>query len=121
MTREVPNLRSGIISVLRLLSSSEEQLDYERRVPGISIPSELVCQWFDDLYLPDTAAFRRSFSSQELESLAAFNTYFADREEILPDPRSGIVSWLKDKTWIEIMREANRTLAALSPELRISE
>jgi hypothetical protein len=97
------------------------QLDYEQRVPGISILSELVCQWFDDLYLPESTVFRPSFSPQELEALSAFNTYFADQEESLPDPRNGIRNWLGDKIWSGIMHEATRTLAALNAEPRISE
>ena len=121
MAGQTPDLRPGIVHVLRLLSSPEMQLDYERRVPGISIPSELLCHWFDDSYLPESAAFRQSFSPQELESLAVFNTYFDGQEKILPDPSNGIRSWLEDKTWIGIMREATRTLAVLDPEPRISE
>jgi hypothetical protein len=111
MAHAAPDLRPGIIAVLQLLSSPEMQLEYEQRVPGISIPSELLCQWFDDSYLPESPAFRQCFSSHELEALAHFNNYFADHEKVLPDPHRGIGNWLEDNTWKEIMREARQTLA----------
>jgi hypothetical protein len=105
-----PDLRPGIVEALRLLSSPELQLEYERRVPGISVPSELLCRWFDDAYLPDSPAFRRCFSSNELEALAHFGNYFAAHEKFLPDLNRGVASWLKDDTWKAIMSEARRAL-----------
>jgi hypothetical protein len=97
-----------------LLSSPEEQLDYERRVPGVSVPTELVCQWFDDLYLPESESFRLCFSSQEMEALSVFSNYFDVAEKRLPQPREGVGTWLGDETWQGIMREAARALAALN-------
>ncbi len=116
MVREVPDLRPGIFRVLRLLSSPEEQLDYERRVPGISVPTELLSQWFDDQYVPESESFRLCFSSQEMEALSVFNNYFDVAEKRLPQPRDGIGTWLEDETWQGIMREAARALSALGTE-----
>jgi hypothetical protein len=116
MAHAAPDLRPGIIEVLRLLSSPEKQLEYERRVPSISIPSELLCQWFDDTYLPESPVFRQGFSSRELEALAHFNNYFSDHEKLLPDPHCGIRNWLEDNIWKGIMSEARHTLAALEHE-----
>jgi hypothetical protein len=116
MAGQAPDLRPGIVDVLRLLSSPEMQLDYERRVPGISIPSELLSQWFDDSYVPDRPEFRQCFSAHELEALAHFNNYFADHEKLLPEPRGGMRRWLEDGNWQAINREAARTLALLNSE-----
>ena len=116
MAREVPDLRPGVVRVLRLLSSPEEQLEYERRVPGVSVPTELLSQWFDDLYIPESSSFRLCFSSQEMGALAAFNNYFADREKLLPPPRDGIKTWIEDGVWQGIVREASRALSAMEDE-----
>jgi hypothetical protein len=116
MAGEVLNLRPGIIGVLRLLASPEEQLNYERRVPGISVPTELLSQWFDDLYVPESESFRSCFSSQEMEALSIFNNYFDVAEKRLPQPRDGIRTWLEDETWQGIMREAARALSAVNSE-----
>jgi hypothetical protein len=99
-----------------LLSSPEEQLDYERRVPGISVPTELLSQWFDDEYLPENESFRLCFSVQEMEALSIFNSYFEVAEKRLPEPGGGIRTWLENETWLGIMREAARTLTALNSE-----
>jgi hypothetical protein len=106
-------IRSGIVGALQLLSSPERQLDYERRVPRVRVPTELLCMWFDDTYLPHSEAFARCFSSREFDAITVFNNYFADHEKLLPEPRDGIKSWLKNETWQGIMREASRALAFL--------
>jgi len=113
VAREVPDLRPRIIGVLRLLSSAEQQLDYERRVPGISVPTELLSQWFDDQYLPESESFRLRFSAGEMKALSVFNNYFEVAEKRLPQPRGGIGTLLEDETWQGIMREAARALSAL--------
>ena len=43
-------LRANAIELLALLSDPAQQLGYERNVRFVSIPRELVCQWFDDFY-----------------------------------------------------------------------
>lgn len=113
MANQTPDLRLGIIHLLRLLSSPEKQLEYERRVPGISVPVELVCQWSDDSYLPNSESFRLCFSPTELKALAVFNDYFEDHEKLLLEPREGVKTWLRDETWQGIMRAADRALAVL--------
>jgi hypothetical protein len=88
-------------------------MEYELRVPNISVPSELISSWFDDVYLPDSKSFGLCFSSRELEAMRAFDNYLADQEKLLPEPRDGIKSWLDDGRWREIMREAGKALAVL--------
>jgi hypothetical protein len=116
MANQTPDLRPGIIHLLQLLSSAEKQLEYERRVPGISVPIELLSQWFDDRYLPDSKSFRVCFSPTELQALAVFNNHFGDHEKLLPEAREGMNTWLQDETWQAIMREADRAIAVLNPE-----
>ena len=79
MPIDSPDLRSGILDLLELLSSRDRQLEYERRVPQVSIPTELICMWFDDLYVPESEAFKRCFSEEELAAMAAFNNYYDGR------------------------------------------
>jgi hypothetical protein len=111
MREETPDLRSGIVGVLQLLSSPEKQLKYERRVPKVRVTTELLCLWFDDLYLPTSPAFNLCFSPREIEAMSAFNKYFADHEKLLPEPCDGMKSWLENETWRGIMLEASRALA----------
>lgn len=115
MANQIPDLRPGIIHLLRLISSPEKQLEYERRVPGISVPMELLSRWFDDSYLPDSESFRLCFSPTELQALAVFNNHFGNHEKLLPEPREGMKTWLQDETWQAIMREADLALSVLNP------
>ncbi len=116
MVKAPPDCRRSIIGVLRLLSSPEQQIAFERNVPKVSVTVELFSMWFDDAYLPDSEAFRGCFSLKELAALAAFNEYYADHEKLLPEPSGGIRGWIEDKTWQGIMREADRALTALNSE-----
>lgn len=54
-------LRRNITEHLRLLSSAEEQLQYQQDVPLINVTVELICGWFDDDYLPESKAFSQAF------------------------------------------------------------
>jgi hypothetical protein len=79
-------LRKAIIEHLRLLSSFEAQIEYERTVPLPDVPAELFCIWFDDLYHPDTPNFHAAFAPHEQEILATFHHRFERISDSLPDP-----------------------------------
>jgi len=111
VTREIPDRRPVAIELLELLSSADLQLDYERRVPHISVSVELVCMWFDDFYFPRDKFFKLCFSKEELEVLAAFNKYYDEHEKTLPKAPPRIADWLQNETWQGIMKEAANALA----------
>jgi hypothetical protein len=106
--------RVGVMEVLELLSSSKKQFEYADRLPNISILTELVCLWFDDIYIPDNS-FKQCFSEEELAAMAAFNTYFEKQYKLLPD-HVGIPELLKNENWQQIMGQARQTLAILRRE-----
>jgi len=70
--------------------------------------------WFDDTYLPESETFRERFSPSELEGMAAFNQYFDERTNRLPDPSSGVTQWLRDENWQQIVHKAAELLAAFA-------
>jgi hypothetical protein len=81
---EMKILRQQGIEILRLISSVDKQIEYERDVPIANVPSELVCQWFDDFYHPRSPQFKAAFDAEELNRLADFNDYFHKRFKNLP-------------------------------------
>ena len=109
---QTQDLRRGIVDLLQLLPSPERQREYEQTVPKVSVPTELLCMWFEDNYLPASAAFRLGFSPRELEAMAVFNNYFADHEKLLPDAPNGIQGWLGTEAWQGITWEASTAIAA---------
>jgi hypothetical protein len=119
--RTVPDCRQSVIEVLRLLSSPERQLAYERNVPGIPVTNELMSAWFDDDYLPESEKFRECFSAAELEAMAAFDAFFEDHSNSLPKVHNGVSDWLVDENWRLIMQRATDLLTMLSLQDGLSE
>ncbi len=40
-------IRNRIMEYLQLVSSAAQQEDYQRRVPDVNVPTELICSWED--------------------------------------------------------------------------
>ena len=99
--------RASMRKLLELLSSKEEQLQYQRNVPIANVEAELVCMWFDDMYHPDTELFKSSFTPEEMQLLESFNNLYDQHVSILPDT---LHEYHKSKEWNQIMAEANNVL-----------
>jgi len=106
--------KKTICDLLELISSEEKQLEYESRVPSADVPSELVCQWFDDIYHPDSELFCQCFSPEQLDALRMFNDFYGKRTDYLPDPAEGLRAYHESAIWKEIMSEAKITLIVLT-------
>lgn len=91
MTQEIDS-RNSIIDALRLLSSPDRQLAYERNMPHVRVTNELLSTWFDDSYLPESKAFQESFSDDERRALAAFNDFFDEHSKLLPSAGATVMS-----------------------------
>jgi hypothetical protein len=100
------DLRDTIAGLLRMIASKDEQLEYAARA-GTSVPAELDCGWFDDLYHPDDPLFREAFDETERSHLAAFHAVYAARDERLP---MSLYERLMDPAWAEVMAAAQRVL-----------
>jgi len=64
--------RNNIIEVLKLWSSKDEQLEYQKNVPHVNVVGELYGQW-DDFYEPGLEAIKDAFSQRELVLLEKFD------------------------------------------------
>ncbi|MCP3998750.1 MAG: hypothetical protein GY722_27315 [bacterium] len=104
---------TSIRDLLELITSPEQQREYERDVPIADVPAELVCMWFDDLYHPDHEGFRCCFSDQELSALARFNIFYDQRIEALPDSSAGLAALQASPAWQEVMQQARATIEEL--------
>lgn len=67
-------IRNSILDHIKLLSSSDEQLAYERNAEFTHAPSEMISIFFEDLYNPDDEKFSASFTVDELDDLAQLNS-----------------------------------------------
>lgn len=108
-TRE--EFRKSVRELIELISSREQQFEYQENVPIANVASELLCMWFDDLYHPETDLFQNSFESKELEILEAFNQFYDSRTNKLPDTLEELH---RAKEWNQIVSEAKRVLNDIS-------
>ena len=98
-------LRKSIIDLIKLISSSQGQFEYEKNVPIANVPSELICMWFDDFYHPASQLFISSFSTDEKEALSMFNEFYDSRVKEVPI-NGGVAALQNNKQWIEIQAYA---------------
>jgi len=110
----VARLRSSIGEQLTLLSDPEAQRQYERNVPIADVSAELFCGWFDDLYHPESPAFRAAFSPRELEDLAEFNEVFIRVAAELPEPLPRLCDLQAHPAWGCVVSGAARALERLT-------
>lgn len=98
-----------------MLSSAEEQLQYQRNVPFVNITVELICGWFDDHYGPDSRDFMAAFSTPELIAMARFDQLFNDILNFggLREETPEIEDLVKTPEWAHLMQEAAQTLEVL--------
>ncbi|MDH5347015.1 MAG: hypothetical protein OEW13_03825 [Nitrospira sp.] len=107
-----------MIDLLRLLSSEQEQLNYETDVTIANVPAEFLCMSFDDQYHSDDSFFRSSFTADELEALAEFHRYCDKHSRVLPEARGTVQTWLAFPDWRGIMFEAKKILDGIAPDPR---
>ena len=103
-----------MLEQLAVLASEAEQLEYERNVPNVDITDELISQWFDAVYHPDSAPFASCFSPEQLSELAKFTSFFDERIGRLPPSKGTVKTWLADPTWREVMNNAAETLQRIA-------
>ena len=106
-------LRAGILELLELLRDATAQERYEDTVPIADVPSELLCMWFDDSYLPDSPAFQAAFTATELDALAEFDRFYDSRAGALPSG-GGVRALHRSKAWAEIMAAAAAVRARIT-------
>lgn len=107
---DVQQTRQVFRELLQLLSSKEEQQQYQVAVPIADVPAELLCQWFDDHYHPKTDWFQGAFTSEERDILKEFNDFYDARTSKLPDT---LLELLEDPVWSEIVAKAKQTLKSI--------
>ena len=100
--------RVNIINTLQLISSPADQLEYQARAP-VNVATELVNQWFDDFYHPESEQFKKEFSSRELKLLSEFNTFYDVRVSHLPNTLNDMQ---ESVIWGEIVAFARQVVEA---------
>ena len=101
------SLRESIIDWVKLLSSKEAQIDFEKSAAGDLAGDELVEVWYGN-YHPETFLHKRAFSQEETEALDDFHRKFDSCASELP---TRLADLHKTKEWPEIMQSAKEVLS----------
>ncbi|MFV2060745.1 MAG: hypothetical protein ACC653_08665 [Gammaproteobacteria bacterium] len=102
--------RKSVIEVLELLSSKQQQLDFQQKSPSANVALELMCRWFSDLYNLESHLLKRSFSDNEQIALLEFNRYYDTRKRSIPE---SIEILHQDSDWAIIMTAAKKLLVEI--------
>jgi hypothetical protein len=106
-------VRENTIAVLRTFASAAEQRAYGAEVSSVNVPGELFCQWADDMYHPDTAAFILAFSPAERCALSEFDARFRRVSAAHSGRMPGLEEWLSSVAGADLATYAAAALRAL--------
>ena len=118
LTKLQMTLRKNVIESLKLLSSRDEQLDYQRRVPIAYVSAEIFCIW-DESYSEEwrkDKSFRPTFSKSELAAMEAFNMIFEDISDSLPKNPPDIEEFVLTPEWKKLSEAASTALLSFNRE-----
>ena len=93
-------IRNHIIGYLELAASFQEQLDYQKRVPLINVPNEIIHQW-EDWVSPEIQKeyVEPIFSIREQDAIRQFQQTINQVSSDTPDPLPSIEIIQKSAQW----------------------
>jgi hypothetical protein len=105
------NFRKEVFDVIQLISSKEEQLDYQVRAPIAYVSSELFNQWEECYQIPKVQSwFQEAFSNSELVALSKFDLEVEAVANTTPQELPDITEFVETKEW---KRLSNAAVVAL--------
>ena len=113
-------IRNRIIEYLAIASSYAEQREYERSVPLVNVPSEIICQWEDWVRNLDWFS-EPVFSPNEQKAIREFHAIWEsvadDTPRIMP-PLSDLIGM---ETWERLRQGAESALKVFEGRGKFSE
>lgn len=98
------SIRKSVIETIKLLSLPSKQLEYEKNVPIVNVPAELICGFCDDLYHPKSVQFLSEFTEDELKGLAHLYGMLVEAARI---DVSSVTDLLKHEKWRAVVTVAS--------------
>jgi hypothetical protein len=115
-------MRNGIIEYLTLASSFEQQRKYQRAVPAISVPNEVINQWEDCVPEPSLVGFGPPvFTSDELAAMIAFGIVWAQVAHDIPQQLPVLEETLTLPQWEQLCTAATVALNVFNRRGRLPE
>ena len=103
-------IKLNIIEFLELLSSAEKQIDYQKKVPHVYIPSEIICQWLDDFNSRSLKYYKSDiYSEVELNAILKFNNVWEEQANKI-NVKLSIEEIINTEPWVKMMFAAKQAL-----------
>jgi hypothetical protein len=110
--------RAAVAEYVALLASAEGQLTYEKNVPHVFVPAEIVEGFATDLFHPKDAGFIAAFSEPELKSISRlYGLLCSASDGISAAKANSMTDALKTPEWRSMMGFAK----SLTQDLAIAE
>jgi hypothetical protein len=116
-------VRNRVIEYLEIAASFEIQLDYQRAVPAVSVPGEVINQWEDWVHVdPRTdAQLSAVYSQDEARALGSFHATWSRVADGTPNPLPSIAETQQLPEWDELRQAAISTLAVFERRGKMPE
>jgi hypothetical protein len=109
------NFRKEVFDVLTLISSKEEQLEYQEKVPIAYVSAELFNLWDSCYQTPKNQDwYVEAFSDEELNILQEFDIIFEEISESTPDNPPDIHEFVETSEWKKLSDAATVAFEKLS-------
>jgi len=100
------NIKQGLIDVLKLFSSEKDQLEYQKNVPYVYIPDEIINQWQDWVDHDRKDRYRLDvYSQEELDAIWEFDSVW-DREANRVDSNLTMEEVQRSDSWRRLINAA---------------
>lgn len=116
-------VRNRIIDYLELMTSQEDQEEYQRKVPYVNIPSELINQWEDWVprTIPKGYYAEPVYTPAEAEAILAYHKTWDSVADRLPPGRQSLEEFVQTAEWRELRDAAVKALSVFQPRGRLPE
>jgi hypothetical protein len=114
-------LRNRIIESLELAASIEDQHEYQRRVPFVDVPTQIINRWEDFVGRDWRRHYPAGdvFTLPEIDAIAEFDAVWNDVAERAPDLPLEALALTAD--WKRLMETADRCLQVFLHRGRLPE
>lgn len=112
MENDHTEIRNRIEEVLELISSHEAQVEYQRKIPSVSVSTEIFSQW-EDWYHPGSSSFDEAFDDTTLSVLAEFNQVFEAVCDETPQILPPLEEFITTPAWTRYRDGARKALASM--------
>ena len=106
-------IRNRIMEYLQLVSSAAQQKDYQRRVPDVNVPTELICSWEDWMPVEEGAqGFAPPvYSDEECEAIKRYGRAWEVVAAATPGETPSLEEFIGTPEWRRLKQTAEEALS----------